>query len=254
MTGFIAEIDPRAEEAAQEAASGGNGTFPPLPAGKYQATVVDIEGVKDFGGTGANSQKKVLKVQLRIVDNSPTGARRTYFDRVPLFTRYAPNEKNPAGAPARGFWDFFEKAVGWPRERLIANDLPGVADIQGKQITVTLSAPLPPDSYNPLGFNEVSFYDAAGDVSSTPTNPVSVPWLDATGNLAGGVAPAAPAAPQQSAAPAAPPVWGVPQAPVAPAPPAPQQAVAPVAPAGPPVWNPAADVAGAQALAPASGF
>ena len=44
--GFTAEIDNKAEEAAKE--SEGNGTFPPLPAGKYQVTIVKVKGVTDF--------------------------------------------------------------------------------------------------------------------------------------------------------------------------------------------------------------
>lgn len=220
MTGFVAEIDNDAAAAADEAAAGGNGGFPPLPAGKYQATVVKIKGVADFGGNGGNAKKKVLEIQLRILDNSPNGAKRVFFDRIPLFTRYAPNEKNPQGATARTFWDFFGKAIGWSRDLLLSNQLPGVNDIQGKQVTVTLSAPKAPDGYNPLGFNEVSFYDAAGDLSSTPLGRAVAPWLDEAGNLIGGTP--APAAPQQQAAAAqsAPPAWSGAQATEQSAPPA----------------------------------
>lgn len=239
MSGFVAEIDAHAAEAAQEAAAGGNGDFPPLAPGKYQAHVVEVVKVEDFGGNGGNAKKKVLRLKLQIVDNSPTGRKRVFFVRVPLFTRYAPTEKNPQGAPARGFWDFFGKAIGWPQERLILGDMPGPADVQGKQITITLSAPIPPDNYNPLGSNEVSFYDAPGDVNASPTHPATAPWL-ANGELdpnwrpAGAAPQGAPAygqAPQ--AAPAAPPAWGQPPA---------------AAPAAPPAWAPApADVAYAQA-------
>lgn len=230
MAGFVAQIDPRAAEAAQEALSGGDGIYPPLPAGKYPATLLEIVGVADFGGAGANSDKKVLRIKLKISDQSPTGRGRTYYERIPLFTRYAPSEKNPQGATARAFWDFFGKAMGTPVEQLVANQLPGM-EIQGRPLLITLGAPQAPDNYNPLGFNEVDFYDALPDVTAAlravPTNPVVVPWLDASGNLIGG-APAGPPAAQT------PPQWAVPAAPLPPV---------PAAPSAPPVWNAPAAVA-----------
>lgn len=208
MSGFIAEIDPNAAEAAAEAAAGGNGSFPPLAAGKYQANVVKVEGVADFGGTGGNAKKKVVRLQFKILADSPTGANRVYFDRVPLFTRFAPSEKNPQGATARGFWDFWGKAIGVPQDQLILGNLPGPEGIAGKQVTITLSKPIAPDDYNPLGYNEISFYDAAGDVNASPTHKPVVAWLDAAGNLIGGQIAAPRAAVQQAQAPATAPAWG----------------------------------------------
>lgn len=222
MSGFIAEIDPNAAEAAKEAASGGGG-FRPLAAGKYQATIVQVQGVQDFGGTGGNAKKKVVKLQFKILADSPTGANRVFFDRVPLFTRYAPSEKNPQGATARGFWDFWGKAIGVPQDQLILGNLPGPNDIAGKQVTITLGKPIPPDEYNELGYNEISFYDAAGDVNASPTHAPVVPWLDADGKLIGGATPA-PRAAVQTQAPATAPAWNA-------------------APAEAPAWTPdAADV------------
>lgn len=179
--GFVAEIDNKAEEAAKEAESGG-GTFPPLPAGKYQVTIAKVKGVSNFGGTGGNKDKKVVNIGFQIVPESPTGKGRFLWDRVPLFSRFAPSDKYPDGAPAKSFWDFWEKAIGVPREDILAGK-PLPDNIGGRRLTVTLSAPIPPDSYNPLGSNEVSFYDKEGDVSQTPTGPVNVPWLDENGNL-----------------------------------------------------------------------
>ncbi len=243
MTGFVAEIDNDAAEAAQEAASGGNGTFPPLPAGKYQAFIEKVEGVKPFGGNGGNAKKSVLSLRVKIVAESPTGAGRVYFLRVPLFTRYAPNEKNPKGAPARMFWDFFEKAIGWSRDLLITNQLPGPEDVGGKHLTITLGVPQAPDQYNPHGFNEIAFVDAAGDVNATPTNKVMVPWLDDNGNLTGEWANKAanPGVTQQTApaGPPAPPTFGAP-------------AVGGATPP-PPAWQPNAQVAQAAA-AQATGY
>jgi hypothetical protein len=230
MSGFIAEIDADAAGAAKEAATG-SGEFPPLAPGKYQAIVEKVIGVQDFGGTGGNAKKKVVRLQFKIVDDSPTGAKRVYFDRIPLFTRFAPSEKNPQGAAARGFWDFWGKAIGVPQDQLILGNLPGPEGVQGKQVSITLGKPIAPDDYNPLGSNEISFYDAAGDVNASPTHaPAAVltPWLDDKGKLIGGAAPASrPAATQ---VPATAPAWGAPAAEA-------------------PAWTPdPADVAAAPAL------
>lgn len=177
--GFTAEIDQNAAKAAEE--SEGNGTFPPLPAGKYQVTIAKVKGVSDFGGQGGNKNKKVVNLGFQIVPESPTGKGRWVWDRVPLFSRYAPSDKYPDGAPAKAYFDFWEKFIGLDREVVLSGNLPD--NIGGKRGTITLSAPIPPDQYNPLGSNEVSFYDKAGDVSTTPTGPVSAPWLDENGNL-----------------------------------------------------------------------
>jgi len=257
---FETYIDPQAALAAEEAANGGDGTFPPLPRGKYQAHIVKIEGVDQYAKSGDNADpnKKVVRLRLQIVPESPTGKGRIFFARIPLFSRFAPTEKNPQGSPVRDFWDFWERAIGVPREAILAGQ-PMPSEITGRQITITLSAPIPPNEYNPLGYNEIAFYDAAADIASTPPNVLNVPWLDANNNIiqsgipgagqfATGGAPqpaqqanpfqAAPAAnPFPAAAPAAFPTQ--PQAPAAfpaapPAPPAPQ--AQPQAPAQSP-WN-----------------
>lgn len=254
MSGFQAEIDPHAQKAADEAASGGDGRFPPLPGGRYQATIVKIVKIEKFGGDGGNADKKVLRIQVRILEGSPVGAKRTYFVRVPLFSRYAPTQKNPEGAVARMFWDFWERAIGVPRDQILAGNLPD--NFQGKQVTITLGAPKPPDQYNELGFNEVDFFNAAeNDFSSTPTVPVNVPWLDEKGNrIAFAGAPAAPGVQAPPAAPAAPPSWA-PSAPASGAPAAPSAPPAAATPAqgAPPAWTPdPADAAYAQQQAPAA--
>lgn len=255
MSGFATELDPQAAKAAEEAASGGDGSFPPLLGGKYQVTIAKVKGVADFGGQGANSKKKIVNIGFRIVDQSPTGKGRYVWGRVPLFSRFAPNAKHPEGAACRDFWDFWEKAIGVPRDYILSGQ-PLPSDIGGKALTITLSAPTPPDAFNPLGSNEIAFYDAAGDVNATPLRQPGVavaPWLDGNDNLLAGFSGGAPAtqgAPQQAAAPAAPPAWGAaPAAPAAPAAawaPAPadvayaQQVAAPAAPAAPtapPAWG-----------------
>jgi hypothetical protein len=246
--GFKAEIDANAAEAAEQAANGGDGSFKPLPQGKYQATV------SDFGGDGANAHKKVLNVGFRIVDESPTGRGRVFFARVPLFSRYAPNAKHPEGAVARAFWDFWEKAMGVDRAHILAGgELP--ENIGGRPLTITLGSPIPPDRYNPLGSNEVDYYDAPGSLEATPAGPVNVPWLDAHGNLdptfgGGSPAAAAQAAPAASANP-----WQTPAAPAFPGQvvPGTQPAAQPTSPWGgqaPVAQTPVAPVAQAPVAAP----
>lgn len=222
--GFTAQIDQNAAKAAEEAASGGNGTFLPLPKGKYQATVFQVKGVERFGGTGGNADKQVVRIGFKIIDESPNGKGRVFFERIPLFTRYAPSEKSPEGAVARSYFDFWERAMGVPREQVIAGTLPD--NIGGKRLTITLGAPIPPDSYNTHGSNEIAFYDKEGDLAATPTAPVNVPWLDANGKLVQFAGSTAPAAGSQAALAAAVPpanLWGQ-EAPAAPAAPAAQSA------------------------------
>jgi hypothetical protein len=228
--GFVAEID---QETAQAGAlpAAGSGDFPPLTQGKYQARVTKVEGVADFGGTGDNSKKKVVKIRVDILEDSPNGAKRVYFPRIPLFTKFA------SGKDATAFGGFWRDAIGWPQEKLLAGDMPGPEDILGKQITITLSAPKAPDDYNPLGYNEVSFFSAAGDINATPTAPVKAAWLTAEGKLNPDWAPPVAGAPAAQQAPATPPAWG-----------APAPAAAPVND----VWAPnAADVSYAQQAVPA---
>jgi hypothetical protein len=220
MSFFTADVDANASEALKEAQSGGDGKFPPLPKGEYQATIVPLKKdgdrmeVVDFGGTGANAKKKVLRVAVKISDDSPTGKGRIFFVRVPMFSRYAPNEKHPQGAPARGYFDFFGKGLGVSDEALTSGNLGiGPDQILGKPINIVLSEPQLPDDYNPLGFNEVSFFNKPGP-ANTPVRQPGVPvapWLDADDNLIAGVAPGQ-TVPGGAAAAAAAPVdpWSAP--------------------------------------------
>lgn len=245
--GFSANVGPDAAAAYKEAAES-SGKFPPLPGGKYQATIVPLDekngkqfDIVDFSTRNPEyAGKKALRVRVRIVDGSPTGAKRTFFDRIPLFTRFAPSPKNPQGAPARNYFGFFE-AVGATEEQIVSGNFPfELQHLLGKQITITLSDPVLPDQYNELGSNEVSFYGKPGSVELTPVRvpgqPVA-PWLDADDELlpgfGGSEAQGGPAAPV--AAPADP--WA--SQPVTPQPVAPVAASAPV---GDP-WAPAAPAA-----------
>ena len=186
MAGFVAEITGNVDELFDEANSGGGGSFPPLPAGRYQAIVVPLKKdgsqlteVADFGGSGANAHKKIVRVAVRIVDESPTGAKRQYFCRVPLFTQYA------SGKAARGYFGFFG-AMGATEEQLKKGQLPGPDDIIGKRLTITLSEPTEPDKWNPLGSNEVAFFNPAGSLVDTPKIVPGKPvadWLTPEGEL-----------------------------------------------------------------------
>jgi len=237
--GFTAEIDAETASGKPLESGSGTGDYPPLIKGKYQMTVIEVLEQQKWGGQGDNANKPVLKVKLQIVDDSPNGRRRTFYHRLPLFTKFASGKAN---LQFTGFW---RDAIGWDEAKLRAGDLPGESDILGKQFTGVLGAPQPPNQWNPLGFNEVEFFEKAGDVNATPTAKPTVPWLDVNGNLvAGYVSPVAgQPAPAQSYTP--PPAPGA----VAPAyvpPAAPAAYVPPAAPGGDP-WAPAvADVAYAQ--------
>lgn len=200
MSFFTADVDPNVQDAYKEATSGGNGKFPPLPKGEYRGTIVPLKKdgnrveVTDFGGKGANAKKKVLRVAVKIDADSPTGAGRIYFARVPLFSRFAPTDKHPQGAPARNYFGFFG-ALGVSEEALLSGNIGiGPDQILGKPINFTLGDPQAPDEYNPLGYNEIGFFNKPGP-ANTPVREPGVPvapWLDADDNLLEtGFAPAA---------------------------------------------------------------
>lgn len=219
MTGFTAQVDQNAAEAREEA-QGGGGSFPPLPKGKYQAVLVPLDNEKNFEvvdfapNNPAYAGKKALRLKVRIVDDSPTGAKRTLYSRIPLFTRYAPSQKNPAGASARSYFSFWEKSIGVPTEQVLKGILPGPEALLGKRISITLGDPKAPDKWNELGSNEIDYWDAAGSVASTPTGAPNAPWLDEHGNLRSDWVSSTTTASAPATAPSAPAdVWATPSAP-----------------------------------------
>lgn len=111
----LIKTDNNAEDLLKESQSN---DFPLLPAGWYEATIAEVE-VIDFSSKDDSPYKqqgfKVLNTKLRILDGAPTGAKRTFFLRVPLFQRYLPSEKNPQGAVAGTYFDFF-LALGFSKE------------------------------------------------------------------------------------------------------------------------------------------
>lgn len=258
---FNVQVDTNAAAAADESANRSSDGFLPLPQGKYQAFVEKFVEVQPFtkDQSSPNFGKQVAKFQIKVRSDSPVGANRVYFLRVPLFTRYAPNQKNPEGAPAGMYFDFFGDVAGASREQLVAGQVPAPNEIGGKNLTITLSAPIKPDAYNPKGFNEVSFVGKPGDLEATPKTKVMVPWLDDHGNVTPGWEPTANG---QQGAPAGPPtppsVGGAPTPPAAPqgsapaAPAAPAYAGAPTPPAAP-SFNPGAAAQAAAAAAAGTG-
>lgn len=224
---FNAEVDQNAQAALDEARAGGNGKFPPLLKGEYPAHIVPLKTdgsnrieVAKFGGDGPNSQKNVLRIAVKLDAGIPLGAGRVFFGRVPLFSRYAPTTKNPAGAPARAYFDFWGKVMGLPDEQLLSGQLNVTPEqILARALNVVLSEPTPPDNYNPLGSNEISFFNPSGPVNppARAAGQILAPWLDADDNLLPGFGGGAPAqvggqAPQFGGQPAqgAAPSWGGP--------------------------------------------
>lgn len=201
--GFTFQADGNIEDQFDEAQSGGGGTYPPLPAGRYQATVVPLKKdgsqlveTVEFSKKQEYAGKQAVRVALRIVDESPTGAKRQYFTRIPLFTQWA------SGKTARPFFNFFG-AVGATKEDFKKGQLPGPEDFMGKRVSLTLSDPIEPDDWNPLGSNDVSWINPAGTIADTPIRKQGeplAPWLTVDDELAESYVNAQPGGgtPQQS--------------------------------------------------------
>lgn len=191
---FTAEIDAQADEAyAHSNEERGNGEFPPLPLGWYPALIVENKGVEELTSdtTNRNHGKNVVRVQVRILDESPTGAKRSFFVRVPLFSRWAPNPtatneiSKRDGWPVDMFWHFFEKVMGMSLDEIKTGKLR--SDVEGKYLLIKLGKPKVPDEHNPLGSNEIEDVAAFNnDYTKVPRinpNVPIAPWLTAEGTL-----------------------------------------------------------------------
>jgi hypothetical protein len=153
----ITEDDIKAAEAASS-------SFALVPKGTYHGTISKAE-VKTYE-KGNYAGKHYLNITLRIAENSEVGAKRTFFYKVPLFGRWNPSAKHPAGYPT--------KAV-----IALGKGLPGPAEIQGKPISFYLTVK-DADDYHTEQWNDVSSVsafkgstpsavkDIAGDVWNTP--------------------------------------------------------------------------------------
>lgn len=194
MSFFEAQIDEQADLGyAHSAEERGNGEFPPLPAGWYPMVVVENKGVEELTDdtTNRNFGKKVVRLQVRIVAESPTGANRSFFHRLPLFSRWAPNPHSSNeisrrdGWPVDEFWHFFEKVMGMSLDEIKTGKMR--SDVEGKFLMVKLGKPKAPDEHNPLGSNEIEDFAApSSDFSKVPRINPNVPvaaWLTAEGTL-----------------------------------------------------------------------
>lgn len=165
----ITQEDVKAAEAAQN-------SFALLPKGTYHGTISKAE-LKTYG-KGNYEGKRYLNLTLRIAENSEVGAKRTFFYKVPLFGRWAPSAKHPAGYPTN-FLDFY-LAVGVAKEKIaLGKGLPGPDELQGKAISFYLTVK-EADDYHDSQWNDVSgvsefkgttpsaVSEIAGDVWNTP--------------------------------------------------------------------------------------
>lgn len=191
---FEAEIDAQADLGyAHSQEERGNGEFPPLPAGWYPMVVVENKGIEPLTDdtTNRNYGKKVVRLQLRVVADSPTGANRSFFHRLPIFSRWAPNPNSSNeisrrdGWPVDEFWHFFEHVMGMTVDAIKLGKLR--SDVEGKFLMVKLGKPKAPDEHNPLGSNEIEDFAApSNDFTKVPRINPNVPvaaWLTAEGTL-----------------------------------------------------------------------
>lgn len=151
------KTDAAAEELLEESQKGGS--FELLPKGWYEGTVKKVE-VVDFSSKDDSPYKqqgyKALNVQLRIVDSSEVGAGRVFFLRVPLFQRYLPSVKNPQGAVAQTYFDFF-LAMGFTKDQVAKADVKiDQAALGGKPLGFSLVV-READEWNSEPRNEVSY-------------------------------------------------------------------------------------------------
>lgn len=163
---LTATIAPSAQKARQENPD----SFAPIPAGKYDATIVKAEVIpyskkEDSAYKGQNA----LNVQLRIVDDWPTAAKRVLFARIPMFTNYAPSDKYPDGYPVHIFYQFFG-AVGVPEAQVLAGNLGEIRDFLGKRVTITVALK-EADDFHDDEWNDVRRFKAS-TATPTATGPV----------------------------------------------------------------------------------
>ena len=177
------KTDAAAEDLLNEAQSGGN--FKPLSKGWYEATVKAVE-IVDFAKSGKYNEGgfKALNVQLRVIEGSPEGAKRVFFARVPLFQRYLPTQKNPQGAVASMYFDFF-LALGFSKEDVAGGKVSlDQASLGGKRIGMFLDV-REPDEWHSEAYNEVGRVREARaleGVAKGGTSPFASAFAPATGS------------------------------------------------------------------------
>lgn len=170
------DLDTQITEDDIKAAEAASNSFALIPKGTYHGTISKAE-VKTYE-KGNYAGKHYLNLTLRIAENSEVGAKRTFFYKVPLFGRWNPSAKHPAGYPTN-LVDFFT-AIGVEKAVIaLGKGLPGPAEIQGKPISFYLTVK-EADDYHDSEWNDVSSVSAfkgttpsavsqiAGDVWNTP--------------------------------------------------------------------------------------
>lgn len=171
------DLDIQITEDDIKAAEEAGNSFALLPKNTYHGTISKAE-LKTYE-KGDYKGRHYLNVTLRISENSEVGAKRTFFYKVPLFGRWNPSQKHPAGYPT-GLFEFYT-ALGVEKAVIaLGKGLPGPAEIQGKPISFYLTVKGADGEYHKEPWNDVSSVSAfkgstpsavqeiAGDVWNTP--------------------------------------------------------------------------------------
>ena len=130
----------RSLDQSGEISTNTGGSFAPLPAGKYEATVFGITDGKYKNGD--NKGRDNLNVQFKI-SAGQVGANRRIFDLIPLDPTWA------GGGDAFRYFQFFAAVQGMPekdfrievkarKEAKEDIELPDDADMLGTEVTLTL--------------------------------------------------------------------------------------------------------------------
>lgn len=185
----------------------------PLPAGKYQATILptkkDGNAIEKRAAAkqGPNSKLGVMAVRFRISDGQK-GAGRNLFADIPLFRKWTATGqgKYPQGTPAFLFFQFF-RALGYDVDAPEGFAIPEDRELFGKVVELVVKIEKQ-DGFEPR--NVVQFINKASGVVAASASSAPAVSADVW-------APAAPAAvegdvwggdPALTAAAASTPGWG----------------------------------------------
>lgn len=136
---------PISKSAQAEAAAGGS--FAPIPAGKYNATIFGVSR-EVYGPNSNNAGREYLKVQYRLSDG--VFENRRLFENVPLFSEWV------GGKTAFAFFSFFT-ALGYDLETE-EFDVPSNAELSGQPINLSVKVKF--DDYSQEDRNEVGRHAA----------------------------------------------------------------------------------------------
>jgi len=123
-------------------------SFGLIPAGTYEATIFSVKEGKF--GPGRNEGRPFWNVQYRISEGDYENRR--VFQRIGLFTNWAPTEKNPDGASNFTLIQFLD-ALGAIDEDGDA-EIPEIDDVVGEPVTIRIKVQKGTDQY-PDDRNEV---------------------------------------------------------------------------------------------------